>query len=27
MNMGKIASPGMIQTDDVILDIMLARSK
>ena len=27
MNMGKIASPGMIQTDDIILDIMLARSK
>ena len=27
MNMGKIALPGMIQTDDVILDIMLARSK
>lgn len=27
MNMGKIASPGMIQTDDVILDIMLNRSK
>lgn len=27
MNMGKIASPGMVQTDDVILDIMLARSK
>jgi len=27
MNMGKIASPGMIQTNDVILDIMLARSK
>ena len=27
INMGKIASPGMIQTDDVILDIMLARSK
>ena len=27
MNMGKIASPGMIQTDDVILDIMLTRSK
>ena len=27
MNMGKIASPGMVQTDDVILDIMLNRSK
>jgi len=27
MNMGKIASPGMVQTDDVILDIMLARRK
>ena len=26
-NMGKIASPGMIQTDDVILDIMLKRHK
>ncbi len=25
-NMGKIASPGMIQTDDVILDIMLKRN-
>jgi L-cysteine desulfidase len=27
MSIGKIASPGMTQTDDVILDIMLARSK
>lgn len=26
-NMGKIASPGMIQTDDVILDTMIARRK